>query len=97
MFECQLEYGHHAPQPESPEPETQNRWYRHVNKYKWSDGIWAGTIGPYDIFDLHYNYRLTENLELSVSALNFMDNQHKELIGGAQMGRQVIMRMTSNF
>ena len=71
--------------------------YRHVNKYKWNDGIWAGTIGPYDIFDFHYNYMLTDNLKLSISALNFMDDQHKELIGGAVMGRQVIMRMTSTF
>ena len=71
--------------------------YRHVNQFKWSDGIWAGSIGPYDIFDFHYNYMLTDNLELSISALNFMDDKHKELIGGAEMGRQVIMRMTSTF
>ena len=54
-------------------------------------------IGPYDIFDLHYNYFITENLKFSVSALNFMDEKHKELIGGAAMGRQLIMRMTSVF
>ena len=66
-------------------------------EFKWNDGIWAGIIGPYDIFDLHYNYSLTKNLELSVSALNFMDDRHKELIGGADMGRQVIMRITSTF
>ena len=71
--------------------------YRHVNQFKWSDGIWAGIIGPYDIFDFHYNYLLTDNLELSLSALNFMDIQHKELIGGAEMGRKIIMRMTSTF
>ena len=71
--------------------------YRHVNQFKWSDGIWAGVIGPYDIFDFHYNYLLTDNLELSLSALNFMDIQHKELIGGAEMGRTIIMRMTSTF
>ena len=30
--------------------------YRHVDKFEWQDGIWAGEIGPYDLFDLHYNY-----------------------------------------
>ena len=71
--------------------------YRHVDEFIWNDGIWAGTIGPYNIFDFHYNYKLTENLELSVSALNFLDDRHKELIGGANIGRTVIMRMTSTF
>ena len=71
--------------------------YRHVNEFRWNDGIWEGIIGPYDIIDLHCNYMLTENLELSISASNLIDDLHKELIGGAQMGRSVIMRMTSNF
>ena len=71
--------------------------YRHVNEFRWNDGIWAGIIGPYNIFDFHYNKMLTGNLELSISALNFMDDRHKELIGGAEMGRQIIIRMTSTF
>ena len=71
--------------------------YRHVDKFIWNDGIWSGTIGPYNIFDLHYNYILTENLELSISALNFMDDKHKELIGGAPISSQLIMRITSIF
>ena len=40
---------------------------------------------------------ITDNLELSMSTLNLMDDRHKELIGGAEMGRQVIMRMVSTF
>ena len=44
-----------------------------------------------------YNYKITENLEFSISALNIMDDRHKELIGGAIMGRQLITRMTSTF
>jgi len=71
--------------------------YRHVDEFTWNDGIWSGIIGPYDIFDCHYNLKLTSNLEMSVSALNILDDRHKELIGGAVMGRQVIMRMTSTF
>ncbi|MDP6569614.1 MAG: TonB-dependent receptor, partial [Candidatus Marinimicrobia bacterium] len=71
--------------------------YRHVDEFTWNDGIWSGVIGPYDIFDIHYNLELTSNLEMSVSALNILDDRHKELIGGAVMGRQVIMRMTSSF
>ena len=71
--------------------------YRHVDQFIWNDGIWAGVIGPYNIYDLHYNYKITENLEMGISAINILDDRHKELIGGAVMGRQIIMRMTSNF
>ena len=71
--------------------------YRHVNKFIWNDGIWSGIIGPYNIFDFYYNYLMTPNLKLSIAALNFMNDEHKELIGGAKMGKQVIIRLTSNF
>ena len=71
--------------------------YRHVDRFEWQDGLWAGIIGPYDIFDFHYNYALNDHLKLSVSALNFLDDVHRELVGGAKMGRQVIFRLTSSF
>ena len=71
--------------------------YRHVNEFTWNDGIWSGIIGPYDIFDFYYNYLVTKNLKLSMTALNFMNDEHKELIGGAKMGQQIIMRLTSTF
>ena len=29
---------------------------RHVDTFKWSDGIWTGVIGPYNILDLFYTY-----------------------------------------
>ena len=61
------------------------------------DGIWAGIIGPYNIIDLFYTYHITENLDLNLSALNLNNDLHKELIGGAIMGRQVVMRFTSTF
>ena len=70
---------------------------RFVDEFEWADGIWAGTIGPYYILDLHYNYPITKNIKLGVSATNLLDDMHKELIGGAKMGRQVIMRITTTF
>ena len=70
---------------------------RHVDKYEWADGTWAGTIGPYDIIDLHYNYEITDNLKFGITAMNILDDRHRELVGGAKMGRQVIMRLTTKF
>jgi len=71
--------------------------FRHVDKFKWSDGIWAGDIGPYNILDLFYTYNITKNLDFNISALNVNNDRHKELVGGAVMGRQVVMRFTSSF
>ncbi|MBI65864.1 MAG: hypothetical protein CMG64_06195 [Candidatus Marinimicrobia bacterium] len=67
--------------------------YRHVDRYLWKDGIWSGYIGPYDLIDLLYSYRFNENLELNLTAQNIFDDVHKELIGGAFMGRQIIIRL----
>ena len=71
--------------------------WRHVDKFQWADGVWSGTIGPYNIIDVHYNYEITKNLKFGVTATNLFDDVHRELIGGARMGRQVIMRMTTSF
>ena len=29
--------------------------------------------------------------------MNILDDRHRELVGGAKMGRQVIMRLTTKF
>ena len=70
---------------------------RHVDKFDWADGTWAGTIGPYNIVDLHYNYKVTDNVKFGITAMNLFDDRHRELIGGAKMGRQVILRITTTF
>ena len=71
--------------------------FRYVDQFEWRDGIWTGIIGPYRIFDLHYNRKITDNLTFSVSALNIFNDLHRELIGGAKIGRQVVIKMTSSF
>ena len=70
--------------------------YRHVERFEWKDGLWAGFIGPYDLFDLHYNYKFNEHLEFNITGLNIFDYEHKQMIGGAKMGRQIIMRLSAS-
>ena len=71
--------------------------YRHVDQFEWQDGVWAGQIGPYNLFDMHYKYQITKNLSASVSCLNIFNDVHKEIIGGAEMGRQIVMRFSTEF
>jgi outer membrane receptor protein involved in Fe transport len=70
---------------------------RHVDAFQWSDGIWSGVIGPYTILDFFYTYHISENLKFNLSALNLNNDIHKELVGGAHMGRQMVFRFTSSF
>ena len=71
--------------------------WRHVDEFEWADGTWSGVIGPYNIIDLHYNYSITSNLKFGITAMNLFDDLHRELVGGAQMGRTLIMRLTTTF
>ena len=70
--------------------------YRHVDKFDWKDGIWSGVIGPYDLIDVHYNLKINKYLEFNITGLNVFDDRHKEMIGGAEMGRQIILRMSTS-
>ena len=44
-----------------------------------------------------YKHTFNKNLSLSVSCLNIFNDIHREIVGGAKMGRQVVMRMSTNF
>ena len=44
------------------------------------------------IYDLHYNYKINKYLDFNITALNIFNLEHKEMIGGAKMGRQIIVR-----
>ena len=70
--------------------------YRHVNKFEWSDGIWKGTLGPYDLFDLLYSIKINDYLEINLTGQNIFDFKHKQILGGAIMGRQIIMRLSAS-
>jgi outer membrane receptor protein involved in Fe transport len=70
--------------------------YKHVDQYVWKDGIWSGIIGPYDLYDLLYNYDLTEHVNLNITIQNIFNKVHKEMVGGPALGRQMIVRLTTS-
>tara|TARA_B100000676_G_scaffold306919_1_gene364164 strand:- start:12283 stop:16620 length:4338 start_codon:yes stop_codon:yes gene_type:complete len=71
--------------------------YRHVDQFEWQDGIWSGVIGPYNLFDLHYKYEISKHLSASISCLNIFNDVRREIVGGAKMGRQIVMRFSTGF
>ncbi len=70
--------------------------FRHVDRFPWSDGLWAGIIGPYNILDIHYAYKVNDYITMNLSGLNLLDDYHRELIGGAKMGRQFVLRFSAS-
>jgi outer membrane receptor protein involved in Fe transport len=68
---------------------------RHVDSFEWSDGLWIGTIGPYNILNIHTSYKINHHLTFNISGLNLLDDFHRELIGGAKLGRQFVMRLSA--
>ena len=70
--------------------------YKHVDQYVWKDGIWSGIIGPYDLYDVLYNYDLSKTLNLNLTVQNIFNKVHKEMIGGPALGRQMLIRLTAS-
>ncbi len=69
---------------------------RHVDRFPWSDGLWAGTIGPYNIINIHYSYEFNKHVTVNISGLNLLDDYHRELVGGAKMGQQFVFKLATS-
>ena len=41
-------------------------------------------------------FKLNEYLELNLTGQNIFDFKHKQILGGAVMGRQIIMRLSAS-
>ena len=55
-----------------------------------------GVSQPYEWRKVN-KHEFNKNLALSLSCLNIFNDMHREMIGGAKMGRQIILRFTSTF
>jgi len=70
---------------------------RYVDGFDWSSGIYYGEIKPYTIFDLHVGYEFNKYLKANLTANNFLDNNHTEIIGGPSLGRILMFRLGIKF
>ncbi|MDP4289149.1 MAG: TonB-dependent receptor [Bacteroidota bacterium] len=71
--------------------ELRDRW---SDAFKMNDSYWIGDIGARHVLDLTVNYRLESwnNLMLTLSVTNVLNNLHQELIGAPQIGRLTVLR-----
>ena len=71
--------------------------FRHVDGFQWSSGIYYGVIDSYNIFDLHMDYDINDNLTAMLSLDNMLDHMHTEIQGGPEIGRVVVFRLQAKF
>ena len=64
---------------------------RHIPEFDWSAGVFYGTIASYTVFDLSTGYRFGDTYTLKLNISNLNNDVHREIIGGAELGRQIIL------
>ena len=78
-------------------PYTFSLNFRHVDGFPWSSGIYYGNINSYNIFDLHTDYEINDNLTAMLTLNNLLDHMHTEIQGGPQLGRVIMFRLQAKF
>ncbi len=71
--------------------ELRDRW---SDAFKMNDSYWIGDVGARHVLDLTVNYRIESwnNLMLTLSVTNLLNNVHQELIGAPFIGRLAVLR-----
>jgi outer membrane cobalamin receptor len=61
--------------------------------------VYKGTVDPYTLVDLNVNYPLPflQESKFTATALNLLDNRHREIVGAPTIGRMVYVRVTHTF
>ncbi len=73
---------------------------RFVPSFDVLDGFYAGTVDSYTVLDVGAGYdlsRTVSGLRIDLSALNALDNRHREYLGVPAVGRLVTARLTYSF
>ena len=78
-------------------PYTFSLNFRHVDGFPWSSGIYYGNINSYNIFDLHTDYKINDNLTAMLTLNNLLDHMHTEIQGWPQLGRVIMFRLQAKF
>ncbi len=70
------------------------RW---VDEFEMASPFFGTTVEQFTLVDLNVGIDLVANTHLSLTVQNIFDNKHTEFVGGAEIGRLAIMRVTQTF
>ncbi len=77
------------------------RWWsnlsiRHIPGFDWSAGVFFGTIDTYTVADINLGHRINDTYTLKANLNNITNDVHREIVGGAELGRQIVLSMSMN-
>ena len=70
---------------------------RHVTQYDYISGLWKGTLPAYTVVDMNAGYRSPSGVGYRLSVRNLLNNVHKELVLGPDIGRSAIGELQYEF
>lgn len=71
--------------------------YRWVDAFEMDSPFFGSVVESYRILDLNVGMRLLETTRLSLTIQNLLDDKHIEFVGGPELGRLAIVRITQTF
>jgi outer membrane receptor for ferrienterochelin and colicins len=73
--------------------------FRYAGEFAMASGVYKGTVPAYGLVDVSIGYRLPwfSSAELSVSATNLLDAEHREFVGAPSIGRMITARASYSF
>jgi outer membrane receptor protein involved in Fe transport len=66
---------------------------RHIPTFDWSAGVFFGTIKTYTVIDVSMGYRITDLFTIKANLNNLNNDVHREIVGGAELGRQIVVNL----
>lgn len=63
---------------------------RHVGRFDWQDGFYAGEVPSYEVIDAIAAWRLHEQWKVALDVSNVLDAEHYETFGGNLIGRRAL-------
>ena len=72
---------------------------RYVDSFPVISGVFIGDIDSYATLDLNAGYSLpfSRDTRFSLTIQNLLDNNHQETVGGPEIGRLAMVRLTQSF
>ncbi len=74
-----------------------NARYRFVDAFDMDSPFYGSSIKAYQLVDVNVGQKFIYDTRLSVTVQNLFDKKHVEFIGGPELGRLAIMRLTRSF
>jgi outer membrane receptor protein involved in Fe transport len=74
---------------------TANINFRYIPEFKWSAGVFYGTIKKYFITDLSLGYKINPTFSVLGNITNIFNDYHSEIVGGPELGRHFKFKVSA--